>query len=1251
MKKIFAIALFIISFSISYSQNDVDSSIPDIVPPSPMAYEMTRFEAQQPSLYTGSANVSIPLYTIDFDGWKLPLSLSYNAGGIKPIQDASEAGLGWNLNATAVISRTIHSGDDLAQTYQYDGYVYDSDNYLDIYNNWSNLSSTEKNSFIHNMRYGYNDTEPDIFSYNFFGFNGSFLLSKKSSPTDTVNIIKLNEDGVLVKFYEANPLEYGDEYFSISTPTGFTGTFSIKEKSTSLSGSYTSSPLGDLEYYSTYLSGGSIPGIEELKKMGNFRTVSAWYLEKIISPNDKEIKFNYNISNDIGNTDSQYISISSPSFGDTSPNTTVYSNGPNVSPTSSYNFSRTVHEHVYLTAINIQDELNVSFSMEDRDDIQINDMFTGTGGFETTPAASLKRYNGITITGLNASSTFSKQIDLKQSYFNLVFLHNYQEEYEKYQMLRSRLDKVIIDDQTYEFYYNLGLNGLPRKSTFGIDHQGYYNGQDASPYLSTVELGFNNRFKVDCNYFNIHPELRYYYYSNYRLPNILYGIAGSLNKIKYPTGGSTSYTYEPHSFYTEGRNVNNNSSRELDFAINLGGNGGNAEAGGLRIKEIESRDENDEFVSKKTFQYSEEFSNNSSGLLMVPLVHIASRFDLGSSYCFYLINFAKAMSGQNTALGAPIGYSRVVEKIVSSSGNSYSKEYKFENISTEVGDIKSYLYPKNYKNGKMLFEKGIQEVGGSVYATTNEFQETLLSNVGGLGLYVKTEPNYTTSDESVYFGYYPYEIPVVNYNNVKVTQQTFLSSGILENETNYTYDVHNQVKEQNNVNSKNQVIKVVQKRIKDYTDTNCVNSIDGTECMRNALVDRNLVSNVLEKISYVDNEVVSAIGYKYDVEHGNVVLREVYEYDRSQGSFTSSTNGFSFTGSYKLKITYDDYDTEGNVLQYTLKDDIPTSFIWGYDNEYPIVKGVGITYNNLLTAYNSALGTSDYEFNIRDHALTTNAFIDTFQFDPLTGMTKKTDSGGKSAFYTYDQYRRLKDVKDQNLKIVQSTQYNYRTQDNTGGITTNSNLDLGVVSPGTSMPKNLIITNSGDYDVTVDDLQLPTYFSSVWDNNPFVIRPGETFNLPVTFNSPSTAVNEVNGILTLVSSTNLGGNVTVNVSATGAVETRILVIPTYPIDYRCSEITYSYGSTLVRLENSGNAPITITAINSDDNKIVPSIPSSGIIVPPKSNGVNGYTTFSVQLQASLTYGDNWDGNARLTFVSDATSTVNGYYVDIKTNCN
>src|SRR5690625_1686695 len=48
---------------------------------------------------TGVPVISIPLYTLELDGVQVPISLSYDASGIKVTQMETSVGLGWSLNA------------------------------------------------------------------------------------------------------------------------------------------------------------------------------------------------------------------------------------------------------------------------------------------------------------------------------------------------------------------------------------------------------------------------------------------------------------------------------------------------------------------------------------------------------------------------------------------------------------------------------------------------------------------------------------------------------------------------------------------------------------------------------------------------------------------------------------------------------------------------------------------------------------------------------------------------------------------------------------------------------------------------------------------------------------------------------------------------------------------------------------------------------------------------------------------------
>ena len=47
---------------------------------------------------TGLLNYSIPLFSIEQDGFSIPFSLDYQAGGIRVQEQPGLAGLGWSLN-------------------------------------------------------------------------------------------------------------------------------------------------------------------------------------------------------------------------------------------------------------------------------------------------------------------------------------------------------------------------------------------------------------------------------------------------------------------------------------------------------------------------------------------------------------------------------------------------------------------------------------------------------------------------------------------------------------------------------------------------------------------------------------------------------------------------------------------------------------------------------------------------------------------------------------------------------------------------------------------------------------------------------------------------------------------------------------------------------------------------------------------------------------------------------------------------
>lgn len=81
-------------------------------PNSPEAQAFTKYGDVPVSMYMGTPNVQIPLFVFDGRELDLPISLTYDASGIKVEQLATNVGLGWNLNVGGRVSRIANGLPD-----------------------------------------------------------------------------------------------------------------------------------------------------------------------------------------------------------------------------------------------------------------------------------------------------------------------------------------------------------------------------------------------------------------------------------------------------------------------------------------------------------------------------------------------------------------------------------------------------------------------------------------------------------------------------------------------------------------------------------------------------------------------------------------------------------------------------------------------------------------------------------------------------------------------------------------------------------------------------------------------------------------------------------------------------------------------------------------------------------------------------------------------------------------------------------
>lgn len=274
MKKVFITALLMF-----YQLSVFSQELPEIIPPSPTAYELGKYGQVPIGFFTGTPNVSIPLYEYKTKNLSVPIALSYNSNGIKVDQQATNVGLGWSLNAGGVITRIVRDEPDE------EGNTFFPEEEIKTNGAMSPMAL----DFFYLASQADVDTEPDIYMYNFEGYSGKFVFDNNK------NIIQIPHNNLRIEMYVEGLLQG----FKVTTPSGVTYIFLDQEINIHrLSGSQ-QYPPGD-------------------------PTLTSWYLSKIIHPMGDEIYFSYaaeNYNYVTGNSQSFTVPTSQflPTCGGSSP--------------------------------------------------------------------------------------------------------------------------------------------------------------------------------------------------------------------------------------------------------------------------------------------------------------------------------------------------------------------------------------------------------------------------------------------------------------------------------------------------------------------------------------------------------------------------------------------------------------------------------------------------------------------------------------------------------------------------------------------------------------------------------------------------------------------------------------------------------------------------------------------------------------------------------------------------------------------
>ncbi|MFZ6013241.1 MAG: hypothetical protein ACOYXT_23060, partial [Bacteroidota bacterium] len=162
----------------TFSQLNNDSGKPfslNLIPPSPDAAALAKYADIPVSLYSGTPQVEIPLYTLKERSLTLPISMSYHASGNKVETIAPRTGLGWSLaGAGGVITRTVMGWPDEHGTR---GFLYQAQHHEIEDFALGYRPAEDQYQWYDAMAEGCMDVEQDIFYFNFGIYSGKFIFN------------------------------------------------------------------------------------------------------------------------------------------------------------------------------------------------------------------------------------------------------------------------------------------------------------------------------------------------------------------------------------------------------------------------------------------------------------------------------------------------------------------------------------------------------------------------------------------------------------------------------------------------------------------------------------------------------------------------------------------------------------------------------------------------------------------------------------------------------------------------------------------------------------------------------------------------------------------------------------------------------------------------------------------------------------------------------------------------------------------
>lgn len=1059
----------------------IETLLPDFNKLTPEAASLGQYGAYGISEYSGVPNINIPLLNIKSGDLSFPIQLYYDASGIKVDQEATFVGLGWNLNYGGCISHIVCGNDDFTESANNPQSYFDKtfqvpntsvpffSQYVAYMGSLSHNGETtpclppnepEKYLLYNDISKGF--YTPDIFQANFCGHNISFIIDKNTNEAIVINDITrkykieytlgniypssftiTDDKGISYQFDAFRESANEDMYYLryIYGMDGKNGRSCIEYCYTQYYMNYgthstktytTDAKITDGNYYPMEISkqmsdiiGKQVRYTNALNSPdGNLHKV---YPTKIITKQDTVyfvltnredmdgaksiseiyVKSRTNTLVDKINLSYSYF-IESPSsksgkVGKRLKLTNITNNDKKYS--FKYNESVTLPAYDsysqdfwgYYNGVSNEKEMCASPKYSLEGNVVKNNEYLG----DANRFASETHSKAGVLTGITYPTGGHTDFEYELNHFTDKYYYpevstNFKVQKEEYAAKAYGMTGMNIQSKTFVLKEE-------KECSFCIS---LYT-PDIQKYVATVSLKNANTGKVIKSYSTSDTSVGKEFGTTVKLslPADTYVIEAKVPNVD----GSVFPVAECEISHL----IKTVSLSDIE-------KGGMSVGGGLRIKSIKNYESaNDEFLNGEIYEYK-------GGKLLMPTAQLETHFIdyTYKSNADHDINLTMKFVSSHPAysyicsLGTPasVGYSTVTKKEIGKNENIirktildfYNSSYEMdENISQRINNA-FYYNQKGYMNGK-INNKSIYGADDKLqYSASFSYDKKEL----GHALFPKCIPTHLPSN-FLTIGKFDLAIlrkPIV-WSYLTTMQETSYEGGKVGiiRTNSYSYNTNNfQIATQNTTNKGDG--KTVTYKYWYPTDAKSA----GTSY----LLAKHCYSQQTGSEIYINGKLSGGSKVDYALNNGIPVVSKCY---------SILPDGTSVT-----EATINEYDEHGNILQFTEKNGVSTALLWSYDYQYPVLKLVGLTYQQAKNVSSdiASLGNrislpKRILQSIHASFLNKSCLAVAYLYDTRFNLATTIDPNGYERNYEYDSYGRLSKVLSP-IGTLQEYEYNYR---------------------------------------------------------------------------------------------------------------------------------------------------------------------------------------------------------------------------------